>query len=128
MKRSVSVLSLILLIALILTSCASTPATTAPTSAPKPAAPAVTAAPAAPAATKAPAAPAAPAATTAPAAPAATKAPAAATGETIKIGALLDFTGPVADLGPKFKAGIELALRGGQLHDRRPQGGAVGRR
>jgi len=28
----------------------------------------------------------------------------------IKIGALLDFTGPVADLGPKFKAGIELAL------------------
>jgi len=28
----------------------------------------------------------------------------------VKIGALLDFTGPVADLGPKFKAGIELAL------------------
>jgi len=28
----------------------------------------------------------------------------------IKIGAILDFTGPVADLGPKFKAGIELAL------------------
>jgi branched-chain amino acid transport system substrate-binding protein len=28
----------------------------------------------------------------------------------IKIGALLDFTGPVADLGPKFRAGIELAL------------------
>lgn len=28
----------------------------------------------------------------------------------IKIGAVLDFTGPVADLGPKFKAGIELAL------------------
>jgi branched-chain amino acid transport system substrate-binding protein len=30
--------------------------------------------------------------------------------EPIKIGALLDFTGPVADLGPKFRAGIELAL------------------
>ncbi len=30
--------------------------------------------------------------------------------EPIKIGAVLDFTGPVADLGPKFKAGIELAL------------------
>jgi len=30
--------------------------------------------------------------------------------EVIKIGALLDFTGPVADLGPKFQAGIELAL------------------
>ena len=30
--------------------------------------------------------------------------------EPIKIGAILDFTGPVADLGPKFKAGIELAL------------------
>lgn len=35
-------------------------------------------------------------------------APAAAS--TIKIGALLDFTGPVADLGPKFRAGIETAL------------------
>lgn len=46
--------------------------------------------------------------TAAPAAP--TSAPAAATGDTIKIGALLDFTGPVADLGPKFRAGIELAL------------------
>ena len=30
--------------------------------------------------------------------------------EPIKIGAILDFTGPVADLGPKFKVGIELAL------------------
>jgi branched-chain amino acid transport system substrate-binding protein len=30
--------------------------------------------------------------------------------EPLKIGAILDFTGPVADLGPKFKAGIELAL------------------
>jgi len=30
--------------------------------------------------------------------------------EPIKIGAILDFTGPVADLGPKFRAGIELAL------------------
>lgn len=46
----------------------------------------------------------APAVTTAePAAPAAETSP-------IKIGALLDFTGPVADLGPKFQAGIELAL------------------
>ncbi len=53
------------------------------------------------------AAPAAP--TTAPAA-AATTAPVAADKGPIKIGALLDFTGPVADLGPKFKAGIELAL------------------
>ena len=31
-------------------------------------------------------------------------------GGTIKIGALLDYTGVVADLGAKFKAGIELAL------------------
>ena len=30
--------------------------------------------------------------------------------EPILIGALLDFTGPVADLGPKYQAGIELAL------------------
>ncbi len=30
--------------------------------------------------------------------------------DTIKIGALLDYTGPVADLGPKFEAGIRLAL------------------
>lgn len=30
--------------------------------------------------------------------------------EPIKIGALFDYTGPVADLGPKFQAGIELAL------------------
>jgi hypothetical protein len=34
----------------------------------------------------------------------------ASAAEPIKIGAVLDFTGPVADLGPKFKAGIELAL------------------
>lgn len=41
-----------------------------------------------------------------------TEAPAAAPVEQapLKIGALLDFTGPVADLGPKFRAGIELAL------------------
>jgi len=71
----------------------------------------------------APAAPAAqpttaakPADTSVPEKPAATAAPAdsskPATGDKgpIKIGALLDFTGPVADLGPKFKAGIELAL------------------
>lgn len=32
------------------------------------------------------------------------------TQEPIKIGCLFDFTGPVADLGPKFKAGIELAM------------------
>ncbi len=53
-----------------------------------------------------PAAPAQP--TAAPAQP--TAAPPAANVEPIKIGALLDFTGPVADLGPKFRAGIELAL------------------
>jgi branched-chain amino acid transport system substrate-binding protein len=58
---------------------------------------------------------AAPVATEKPAAPAATEAPAVASEapantEPIKIGALLDFTGPVADLGPKFQAGIELAL------------------
>jgi branched-chain amino acid transport system substrate-binding protein len=39
-----------------------------------------------------------------------TQPPAATKAKPIKIGALLDFTGPVADLGPKFKAGIELAL------------------
>jgi len=32
------------------------------------------------------------------------------TKEPIKIGALFDYTGPVADLGPKFEAGLELAL------------------
>jgi branched-chain amino acid transport system substrate-binding protein len=32
------------------------------------------------------------------------------TGEPIKIGALFDYTGPVADLGPKFEAGVKLAL------------------
>ncbi len=52
--------------------------------------------------------------TTAPAstdttAPASTDTTAAA-GGTIKIGALLDFTGPVAELGPIFQAGIEAAL------------------
>lgn len=38
----------------------------------------------------------------------------------IKIGALLDFTGPVAELGPKFKAGIQLALdeAGNKVGDR----------
>jgi len=30
--------------------------------------------------------------------------------EPLKIGALLDYTGPVAELGPKFEAGIRLAL------------------
>jgi branched-chain amino acid transport system substrate-binding protein len=35
---------------------------------------------------------------------------AASGGGTIKIGALLDFTGPVAELGPIFKMGIEAAL------------------
>jgi len=34
----------------------------------------------------------------------------AAAQEPIRFGALLDFTGPVADLGPKYQAGIELAL------------------
>jgi len=37
-------------------------------------------------------------------------APKAAPAQPIKIGAILPFTGPVADLGPKFQAGIELAL------------------
>ncbi len=32
------------------------------------------------------------------------------TEEPIKIGALFDYTGPVADLGPKFEAGLKLAL------------------
>ncbi len=62
---------------------------------------------------------AAPAETTTTAAPASseTTAPAestttsaAAAGGTIKIGALLDFTGPVAELGPIFQMGIEAAL------------------
>jgi branched-chain amino acid transport system substrate-binding protein len=35
---------------------------------------------------------------------------AAPSGEPIKIGALLDFTGPIADLGPMFQTGIEIAL------------------
>jgi len=39
-----------------------------------------------------------------------TSPPTVAPKEVIKIGGLLDFTGPVADLGPKFQAGIELAL------------------
>jgi hypothetical protein len=30
--------------------------------------------------------------------------------EPIKIGAIVEFTEPVADLGPKFKAGIEPAI------------------
>jgi len=51
------------------------------------------------------AAPTKPASTSQPTQPTAT-----AKAKPIKIGALLDFTGPVADLGPKFKAGIELAL------------------
>ena len=34
-----------------------------------------------------------------------------AAGGTLTIGALLDMTGPSADLGPRFKAGIELALQ-----------------
>jgi len=37
-------------------------------------------------------------------------APAAASEEPIKIGALFDFTGPAADLGPWFQEGMELAL------------------
>ncbi len=43
-------------------------------------------------------------------APAETTTTVAAGGGTIKIGALLDFTGPVAELGPIFQAGIEAAL------------------
>ncbi|MCZ7662587.1 MAG: ABC transporter substrate-binding protein [Thermoleophilia bacterium] len=43
-------------------------------------------------------------------APASTESTAAPSGEPLKIGALLDFTGPIADLGPMFQAGIELAL------------------
>ena len=45
-----------------------------------------------------------------PAAPTEPPAPVVPEKGPIKIGALLDFTGPVADLGPKFQAGIELAL------------------
>ena len=40
----------------------------------------------------------------------ATTTSAAAGGGTIKIGALLDFTGPVAELGPLFQMGIQVAL------------------
>lgn len=39
-----------------------------------------------------------------------TMTPPAPSGEPIKIGALLDFTGPIADLGPMFQTGIEIAL------------------
>lgn len=62
-----------------------------------------TAAPATTVTTKAPA-------TTATTAPPATTATTAAGGGTIKIGAILDFTGPIADLGPMFEMGIKLAL------------------
>ncbi len=48
--------------------------------------------------------------TTTTAAPAETTTTVAASGGTIKIGALLDFTGPVAELGPIFQVGIEAAL------------------
>lgn len=41
---------------------------------------------------------------------AATTASSAASGGEITLGALLDITGPSADLGPRFQAGIELAL------------------
>src|SRR5665811_118765 len=51
----------------------------------------------------------APATTATTAAPATTATTTAAAG-TIKIGALLDFTGPIADLGPMFEMGIKLAL------------------
>lgn len=37
-------------------------------------------------------------------------APEAAPAEPVKIGAILPYTGPCAELGPKFQAGIELAL------------------
>jgi branched-chain amino acid transport system substrate-binding protein len=47
-------------------------------------------------------------ASTAPEAPTTTAAPANLA--PIKIGALLDFTGPIADLGPMFQTGIEIAL------------------
>jgi branched-chain amino acid transport system substrate-binding protein len=52
---------------------------------------------------------AAPATTTTTAAPVTTTT-AAPSGGTIKIGALLDYTGPIADLGPMFEMGIKLAL------------------
>lgn len=52
--------------------------------------------------------------TTAPPSTSATTAPASTTttaaAQTIKLGALLDYTGPVADLGPMFEMGIRLAL------------------
>jgi len=68
---------------------------------------------AAPATTAGPATTASPATTAGPAttaAPASTDTTAAATGGTIKIGALLDYTGPVAFLGPIFEMGIKQAL------------------
>ncbi len=85
MKRALAIMLVVLVIGLVVTTgCAQPPPTV------QPAAP--TAQPAAPTAQP----------------PAPTQPPAAAA--TIKIGSLLDFTGPVADLGPKFRAGIELAL------------------
>ena len=68
---------------------------------------------AAPPTTAGPATTASPATTAGPAttaAPASTDTTAAATGGTIKIGALLDYTGPVAFLGPIFEMGIKQAL------------------
>jgi branched-chain amino acid transport system substrate-binding protein len=53
---------------------------------------------------------AAPATTATTAAPATTATTAAPSGGTIKIGAILDYTGPIADLGPMFEMGIKLAL------------------
>ncbi len=116
MKRYVSVLSLLLVVAL-LVGCAGA-ATTAPTTAPK-AAPAATTAPAA-AATAAPAAKAttAPApAATAPAAPAATKAAAAATAPAaagtgpIKIGFISPTTGFAAADGTSALNSAKLAVK-----------------
>lgn len=91
---AISVLAILAVVALLAGGCAgpATPAATQPPAAPTQVPPAATQAP--PAATQAPAAP----------------TPAAAAKEPIKIGGLFDFTGPVADLGPKFKAGLELAM------------------
>jgi branched-chain amino acid transport system substrate-binding protein len=74
MKKSLTILSVLIIVIMVLSACAPAP-TAAPTAAP----------------------------TEPPAAAEPAQGP-------IKIGALLDFTGPVADLGPKFQAGIELAL------------------
>ena len=108
--RVFKVISLLVLVALVLSACGGA---AAPTSAPAAEAPAATEAPAAeaPAATEAPAAE-APAATEAPAAeaPAATEAPAAATGGDLKIAILAPLSGAVPTFGTMTRDGALLAI------------------